>query len=156
MYPRLVFALFIGVIVGFERAKQNKIAGIRTHALVCLGACLCMIVSLLNEGPYRDPLRFAAQVISGISFIGVGVIWSDKRNYRHGVTTAANLWISACLGLVIGYGLYDVAIFTVILMWLAFQVATLASKLGFIQRNIQKDSKISDTEKKTSIKEVNF
>ncbi|WP_051317237.1 MgtC/SapB family protein [Ectobacillus panaciterrae] len=131
-YIRLLIAFIFGVVIGLERARQRKIAGIRTHVLVCLGSCMIMVLSLLNEGPYRDPMRLAAQVISGITFIGAGVIWRDRRNFKHGLTTAANLWISSCLGLVIGYGLYDIAVFTGFLMFLAIQISKGLEKKGFI------------------------
>ena len=78
-----------------------------------------MVLSGLNVGPYMDPMRLSAQVVSGIGFIGAGVIWTDRSNYKRGLTTAANLWITACVGLTIGYGAYDLAIVTVFLMFIA-------------------------------------
>ena len=132
LYIRLFVATFIGFIIGLERAIKNKPAGIRTHVLVCLGATLAMALSSLNQGAYMDPMRLAAQVISGIGFLGAGVIWLDKDNVKRGLTTAANLWITACVGLTIGYGAYDLAIITVILMFVAMNLPRLIEKMGIL------------------------
>ncbi|TQR05806.1 MgtC/SapB family protein [Psychrobacillus soli] len=133
LYIRLVVATVLGFFIGLERAIKNKPAGIRTHILVCLGSTLAMSLSTLNQGPYMDPMRLAAQVISGIGFLGAGVIWIDKGNVKRGLTTAANLWITACVGLTIGYGAYDLAIITAILMFIAMNLPKLVVKLGILQ-----------------------
>lgn len=132
LYIRLIVATFIGFLIGLERAIKNKPAGIRTHILVCLGSTLAMSLSSLNQGPYMDPMRLAAQVISGIGFLGAGVIWLDKDNVKRGLTTAANLWITACVGLTIGYGAYDLAIITVILMFVAMNLPRVVEKIGIL------------------------
>jgi putative Mg2+ transporter-C (MgtC) family protein len=132
LYIRLIVATFIGFLIGLERAIKDKPAGIRTHILVCLGSTLAMTLSSLNQGPYMDPMRLAAQVISGIGFLGAGVIWLDKDNVKRGLTTAANLWITACVGLTIGYGAYDLAIITVILMFIAMSLPKLVVKIGIL------------------------
>jgi putative Mg2+ transporter-C (MgtC) family protein len=132
LYIRLIVALFFGFIIGLERAIKKKSAGIRTHTLVCLGSCLIMVLSTLNEGQYRDPMRLAAQVVSGIGFIGAGVIWTDRRNTKHGLTTAANLWITSGIGLVIGFGMYDIAILAGILIFLAMNLPKIAEKIGLL------------------------
>ena len=132
LYIRLVVATVVGFFIGLERAVKNKPAGIRTHILVCLGSTLAMSLSTLNQGPYMDPMRLAAQVISGIGFLGAGVIWIDKGNVKRGLTTAANLWITACVGLTIGYGAYDLAIITAILMFIAMNLPRLVVKMGIL------------------------
>lgn len=132
LYIRLIVATLIGFLIGLERAIKDKPAGIRTHILVCLGSTLAMTLSTLNQGPYMDPMRLAAQVISGIGFLGAGVIWLDKDNVKRGLTTAANLWITACVGLTIGYGAYDLAIITVILMFIAMSLPKLVVKIGIL------------------------
>ncbi|QFF99882.1 MgtC/SapB family protein [Psychrobacillus glaciei] len=132
LYIRLIVATFIGFLIGLERAIKNKPAGIRTHILVCLGSTLAMILSTLNQGEGNDPMRLAAQVISGIGFLGAGVIWLDKDNVKRGLTTAANLWITACVGLTIGYGAYDLAIITAILMFIAMNLPRLVEKMGIL------------------------
>ncbi|WP_313892941.1 MgtC/SapB family protein [Psychrobacillus sp.] len=145
LYIRLIIATFIGFFIGLERAIKNKPAGIRTHILVCLGSTLAMSLSTLNQGPYMDPMRLAAQVISGIGFLGAGVIWIDKGNVKRGLTTAANLWITACVGLTIGYGAYDLALITVILMFIAMSLPKLVQKIGILPSR-EKEDEDSDGE----------
>lgn len=150
LYIRLLVATFIGLLIGLERAIKHKPAGIRTHILVCLGSTLAMCLSTLNDGPYMDPMRLAAQVISGIGFLGAGVIWLGKDNVKRGLTTAANLWITACVGLTIGYGAYDLAIITVVLMFIAMNLPKLIQKIGILppreKDNDEHDDSDSDGE----------
>lgn len=108
---RIFFSLVVGGILGFERGLKNRPAGLRTYILVCMGSC---IVMMTNQYVYQvhdtgDPVRMAAQVISGIGFLGAGTIIVTRRNQIKGLTTAAGLWASACIGLSIGIGLYEVA-----------------------------------------------
>jgi len=105
---RLVVAGLMGGFIGLERELRAKEAGIRTHFIVALGSALFMIISQYAfEGRY-DASRVAAQVVSGIGFIGAGVIIFQKNAVR-GVTTAAGLWVAAAIGLACGAGLYPVA-----------------------------------------------
>lgn len=120
---RLVIAALLGGFVGFERERLNWAAGLRTHMLVCLGAALIMIVSqyafhqVLYQGLINlDPSRVAAQVVSGIGFLGAGTILFQK-NVIRGLTTAASLWAVAAVGLATGGGLYLAAIFTTSLIY---------------------------------------
>ncbi|MER2171291.1 MAG: MgtC/SapB family protein [Psychrobacillus psychrodurans] len=147
LYIRLAVATFIGLLIGLERAIKHKPAGIRTHILVCLGSTLAMSLSTLNQGPYMDPMRLAAQVISGIGFLGAGVIWVDKDNVKRGLTTAANLWITACVGLTIGYGAYDLAILTVFFMFIAMNLPKLLEKMKLLPpRGKEKEEHESDSD----------
>lgn len=130
IYLRLVLALVFGIIIGYERATKNKAAGIRTHSLVCLGSALIMILSSLDTNQYRDPMRLAAQVVSGIGFIGAGVIWMDKNSIKRGLTTAANIWITSAIGLSLGYGVLDLAILTLILMFIGIHAPRLFKNTG--------------------------
>ena len=108
---RLFVAAGLGSLIGFERERLLWAAGIRTHMLVCVGACLIMIVSaygfqgVLNEHVVLDPSRVAAQVVSGIGFLGAGSILLRGSVVR-GLTTAASIWTVAGIGLAIGGGLY--------------------------------------------------
>lgn len=112
---RLVVAGFMGGVIGFEREFRAKEAGVRTHFIVALGSALFMIISQYAfEGRQHDAARVAAQVVSGIGFIGAGVIIFQKNAVR-GVTTAAGLWVAAAIGLACGGGMYAVAIATTIL-----------------------------------------
>ena len=109
---RIVAALVVGGILGLEREKKNRAAGLRTYMLVCVGACLIM---LTNQYIYQttgsgDPMRLGAQVVSGIGFLGAGTIIVTKRNQIKGLTTAAGLWSSAAVGLSLGVGFYEAAL----------------------------------------------
>lgn len=109
---RIVLSLIIGGILGLERGRKNRPAGFRTYILVCLGSTLVMMT---NQYVYQvfgasDPTRMAAQVISGIGFLGAGTIIVTGRQQIKGITTAAGMWTSACCGLAIGIGFYEGAI----------------------------------------------
>ncbi len=110
---RLTLALLFGGAVGLERGANKHQAGLRTHILVCIGAALAMLTnSYIFEtiAPMSDPGRLGAQVISGIGFLGAGLILVTSRNKVKGLTTAAGLWASACIGLALGIGFYSGAI----------------------------------------------
>ena len=109
---RVVLACGIGMIIGAERLKKNHTAGTRTYMLVCLGACLVMMTNQYITMAYQtgDPSRLGAQVISGIGFLGAGTIMVTKNNQIHGLTSAAGLWTSGCVGLALGIGFYEGAI----------------------------------------------
>lgn len=105
---RLGLAMVLGMVIGMERARREQSAGMRTYAVVSMASALIMIVSIYGlptaEGQPQDPGRIAAQVVSGIGFLGAGVIFM-RRNVVHGLTTAALLWASSGVGLAIGGGL---------------------------------------------------
>jgi putative Mg2+ transporter-C (MgtC) family protein len=112
---RLLLAAFLGSVIGFERERLLWAAGIRTHMVVCVGACLIMIVSafgfgdsLTSQNVVLDPSRVAAQVVSGIGFLGAGAILARGEIVR-GLTTAASIWTVAAIGLAVGGGLYFAA-----------------------------------------------
>ena len=110
---RLLIALVFSAILGMERTRKLRPAGMRTYMLVCIGACSTMLGGLyLYEtfGPGFDPARMAAQVISGIGFIGAGTIMVTPHQKVRGLTTAAGLWGVACLGINIGVGNYVIAV----------------------------------------------
>lgn len=109
---RLVLAVILGGIIGFERGRSGRPAGLRTHILVCLGSVLAMMTNQYIFETYKisDPTRMAAQVISGIGFLGAGTILVTGRNQVKGLTTAAGLWATACMGLAIGIGFYKAAV----------------------------------------------
>lgn len=111
MLFRLALSILVGAVLGAERSTQNRAAGFRTHILVCMGSCIVMITNIFVFQVYDtgDPSRMAAQVISGVGFLGAGSIIVTKRNQIRGLTTAAGLWASACLGLTVGVGLYELA-----------------------------------------------
>lgn len=112
---KLVLAIFIAGTIGLERGKQGRAAGMRTHILVCIGATLASTLGFyVNQMPgiTSDPLRVAAQVISGIGFLGVGTILVKGRFQITGLTTSAGLWVVGAIGLALGAGFYSGAIVT--------------------------------------------
>ena len=140
-FLRLVLACVCGAAIGFERSRRFKGAGIRTHIIVCCGAALVMIVSkygfadLLGKAGEElfgthgtDPARIAAQVVSGISFLGAGVIFKNNGAVK-GLTTAAGLWVTAGIGLAIGTGMFAVGVFCTVLVAL-LQVLMHKFKIG--------------------------
>ncbi len=119
---RLVAAGLLGGLIGMEREFRAKEAGVRTHFIVALGSALFMIISeFAFEGKQHDAARVAAQVVSGIGFIGAGVI-IFQRNVVRGVTTAAGLWVAAAIGLACGDGMYPVAIAATLLTVLCLEM----------------------------------
>ena len=124
---RLVLAVIFGGIIGLERGRQRRAAGLRTHILVCLGAALTATVGFFIREELdiltSDPLRVSAQVISGIGFLGVGTILLKGRFQITGLTTAAGLWVTAAIGIALGAGFIEgaliafaVTVITVILL----------------------------------------
>ncbi len=119
---RMILSGFCGVVIGFERSRRQKDAGIRTHMIVALGAALAMIVSkygffdlLQFEGLRADASRIASNVITGVGFLGAGVIFVKDVSIK-GLTTAAGIWTTASVGLAIGAGMYTVALGATLLM----------------------------------------
>ena len=135
MMIRVLLAALAGGVVGLEREFHGRSAGMRTHMLVCLGAALSALiggflsVEMGELGISSDAQRTGAQVMSGIGFLGAGTILVKKGNTRiSGLTTAAGLWATAAIGLAVGYGLYEAALVTVLMVVLAF---TVVSKMEF-------------------------
>ena len=105
---RILLAVAIGSLIGMERESKNRPAGFRTYTLVSVGACLVMMTNQYMFSLYQsgDPARMGAQVISGVGFLGAGTILVTRSNQVRGLTTAAALWTSACVGLALGIGFY--------------------------------------------------
>ncbi|MPM80856.1 Protein SapB [bioreactor metagenome] len=119
---RLMMALFLGGLIGYERQACNKAAGLRTHVLVCIGSCLIMVLSIniyysVQGLTNADPVRLAAQVVSGIGFLGAGTIMKEGPAVK-GLTTAASLWVVSGVGLAIGSGYYISAVLATGLVFL--------------------------------------
>lgn len=107
---KLLMAVLCGGVLGLERTYKRRAAGIRTYSMVCLGAAVVMMTGVAMAGVGGDPSRMGAQVVSGIGFIGAGAIIVTGYHEIKGLTTAAGLWASACMGLTIGAGYYTVAL----------------------------------------------
>lgn len=128
---RLILSVFLGGVIGMERATKRSAAGLRTFALVCLGSSLAMITNqylLITSGITGDPSRMAAQVISGIGFLGVGTIIVTGRNHVKGLTTAASLWTTATMGIAIGAGFIYGGLVTFILIMVSIRLLLFISK----------------------------
>lgn len=113
MLIRLILAFFFGGLIGMERGKRGRAAGMRTHILVCVGSAMTVMTGLFAVEILHidsDPLRIGAQVISGIGFLGVGTILVTGRTHVKGLTTAAGLWTTASIGLATGIGFYEAAV----------------------------------------------
>ena len=110
---QLVLAMILGGIIGAERENLHKAAGVRTLALVSMGAALFTVLSLNIEG--GDTTRIASQIVTGIGFIGAGIIIFDQHKVQ-GLTTAAALWATAAVGMAVGFGMYAVAILTTLMI----------------------------------------
>jgi putative Mg2+ transporter-C (MgtC) family protein len=119
---RLVAALLLGGVIGWERELQRMPAGFRTHALVSLGSAIFTVISAYAfTGPGSDPTRIAAQIVSGIGFLGGGAILHYGGTVR-GLTTAASLWSVAAVGMAAGAGLYVVAAISAVLVIIGLEV----------------------------------
>ena len=119
---RLAVAMLLGGVIGFEREYSAKDAGFRTHFLVALGSALFCIVSQYGFGfELKDSSRVAAQVVSGIGFLGAGTIIFQK-NVVRGLTTAAGLWVTAAIGLACGTGMYLPAVVTTLMVLVGLEI----------------------------------
>ena len=125
---RIVLSGILGAVIGYERQARHKAAGLRTHMLVSIGSCLIMILSykiyyMVAGHTNADPARLAAQVVSGIGFLGAGSIMKDGLNVR-GLTTAASLWVVSAVGLTVGAGFYEGAIFVTVMILVVLGILT--------------------------------
>jgi putative Mg2+ transporter-C (MgtC) family protein len=136
---RLAIAALIGGAIGFERETLEKSAGLRTHMLVCVGAALFMVCSLLLVEEFKDsslvsrvdPTRIASTIVTGIGFLGAGIIFRNEEGVR-GLTTAAGLWVAAAIGMAVGSGFYITAVGSGILtLIILFVMRRLQQRLDF-------------------------
>jgi len=123
---RLFLAAVLGGLIGLQRESENKAAGLKTHTLVALGSCLIMITSIeifetVGRGYIGDPSRLAAQVVSGIGFLGAGTILRSGFGVK-GLTTAASLWLVAAIGLAVGLGSYFASVTATIIVFIILLV----------------------------------
>ncbi len=126
IFLRLILAVFLGGLIGLERQLAKKTAGLRTFSLVSIGSALFTIISVLlaEQSPSAggfDISRIPAQIVTGIGFIGAGIIIFHGIRPK-GITTAAGLWVSAAVGMAVGFGFYALAAFTTILTILIFTI----------------------------------
>ena len=115
---RILFAGLLGAAIGFERKNRNKLAGVRTHAIVALGAALMMVVSKygFSDVDKFDASRVASQIVSGVGFLGAGIIFVRNNNSVSGLTTAAGIWATAGVGMSMGAGQYFIATLSTVMI----------------------------------------
>ena len=112
---RLALAAFLGAVIGYERELRGRSAGLRTFAAVALGACLFSIISYVVVPRGNETTRIAAQIVTGVGFLGAGVILHGQ-GHISGLTTSATLWAAAAVGMAVGYGLYILAVVATLLL----------------------------------------
>lgn len=121
---RLLLAYILCAAIGWERERAQRPAGLRTHILVGTGAAGFMLISIYGFdglGTVRDPARVAAQIITGIGFLGAGTIWRNDSRVG-GLTTAASIWVVAAIGMMAGAGMWFAALFITLLSWFTLHV----------------------------------
>jgi putative Mg2+ transporter-C (MgtC) family protein len=137
---RLLISFFAGTLIGVEREMHHQPAGLRTHILISIGSTLVMLISIyipqtfLNSG---DPGRIAAQVVSGIGFLGAGAILKFGTDIK-GLTTAASIWAMAAVGMAIGAGMFRVSLIGIAVILFALTIMNLIEKKIFKQRSLRK------------------
>ena len=125
LFLRIIIACLLGCLIGWERGRHRNVvsAGIRTYGAIALGSCVFGILSFYIASP--DPTRIAAQVVTGIGFLGGGIIFRQG-DYVTGLTTAATLWATASVGLAVAFGLYFVSVLISVLIFLLLYLPRLA------------------------------
>ncbi len=132
---RLMLSALLGGLLGWERESRRQNAGLRTHIIISVGSCLLMLISIFipqtfSDYPNVDPGRIAAQVVSGIGFLGAGAIFRLGGN-THGLTTAATIWAVAAVGLSVGAGMYEAAIMVTVLLLFVLAILDKVGKYFF-------------------------
>jgi putative Mg2+ transporter-C (MgtC) family protein len=125
MIVRLLLAAVFGALIGIEREYRSKVAGLRTHLLVSIGSALLMLLSQYGFGGQGDPARIAAQIVSGIGFIGAGAIIMDRRQAVRGLTTAAGIWVSSGIAMTVAAGMYVIAAAATLLSLIGLEFAVI-------------------------------
>ena len=153
MLLRIGLSLVLGGIIGFERERDSQPAGLRTHMILVVGACLAMILSInIASLADTDPTRLAAQVVSGIGFLGAGAILRSGFNVK-GLTTATTLWTMAIVGLVVGAGYFAIAIITTVVIMIVLSVLDVIEK-RFVRINVIRNITVEVHDHKGVIREV--
>lgn len=148
---RMCVGLLVGAILGFERTKNNKPAGIRTHALVSVASTAISIISAYGFGEFEgfrtmDPARLIVGIITGIGFLGAGIIWKDPAGDIRGLTTAANIWAAAGLGIAVALGHFFLVFVTLVLMLVALEISGILAKIGIVERNLRTQKTLDKTD----------
>jgi len=131
---RLLLALLLGALIGLERERGDKPAGLRTHILVSIGSAQFTILSFYAF-PGSDPSRIAAYIVAGVGFIGAGTI-IQTRDRVTGITTAATLWVTSSIGMAVGIGFYTAAIIVAAISYITLKFAWIEKKLGLHSKKL--------------------
>ena len=155
---RLLIALIVGGLTGLERERSHQFAGFRTHILVSVGSCITSITSLSLFFQYSsysniDPARLSAQVLSGVGFLGAGAILKTSNGIR-GLTTAAGIWATACIGIAVGYGYYILAISAWLFVMITLYILKNIDKMIFKKKQTVFNIKTNNIEIISSIYEL--
>ena len=155
---RLLIALIVGGLTGLERERSHQFAGFRTHILVSVGSCITSITSLslffqYNSYSNIDPARLSAQVLSGVGFLGAGAILKTSNGIR-GLTTAAGIWATACIGIAVGYGYYILAISAWLFVMITLYILKNIDKMIFKKKQTIFNIKTDNIEIISSIYEI--
>ncbi|MCF6093703.1 MgtC/SapB family protein [Microaerobacter geothermalis] len=151
VYLRIFISAVVGFLIGYERTSKNKPAGIRTYSFVCMGSTLVMIISIYGveqvvgsltlpkqSNVVQDPMRLASQVVSGLGFLGGGLILKYGKNIK-GLTSAAQLWATGMIGLAIGANLLDVVLMVMVAMYLVIKISSYLEKRGFLPHKTEEE-----------------
>ena len=153
MLMRLGLSVVLGGIIGTEREHNNQPAGLRTHMILVIGACLAMMLSInLGTASGSDPARLAAQVVSGIGFLGAGAILRFGFNVK-GLTTATTLWTMAIVGLAVGMGYYLISIIATVVIMIVLSVLDLIER-RFVRANILRTFVVEVSDDKGIVREI--
>jgi putative Mg2+ transporter-C (MgtC) family protein len=137
---RMVLSFIVGALIGLEREMNNQPAGLRTHILISIGSTLVMLISIFITQQYEspgDPGRIAAQVVSGIGFLGAGAILKFGADIK-GLTTAASIWAMAAVGMAVGAGMYSISSISVLIILFALTAMNMFEKRIFKDRTLRK------------------
>jgi putative Mg2+ transporter-C (MgtC) family protein len=155
---RILVSAFLGAVIGFERERQDQPAGLRTHMILVIGATLAMVLSVnlgylfVHPGADADPARLAAQVVSGIGFLGAGAILRYGFNVK-GLTTATSLWTMAIVGMAVGAGYYLIGVVTTALMLVVLALLNVIEN-RFVRTSVSRFLVIEATYHKGVVKSV--
>jgi putative Mg2+ transporter-C (MgtC) family protein len=125
----IALAAFLGALIGYERERRGKRAGLRTFSLICIGSCVFTLLSI-NAFEGSETARVAAQVVVGIGFLGGAVIWKEGDKLIHGITTSADIWVSAAVGMAIGANQYLIAVATTFFVMIVLNIKTKYDKIN--------------------------
>lgn len=117
----ILLAAVLSALIGMDRERREKNAGLRTHMLVGVGACLFTVLSRLAFGNMADSSRVASNIVTGVGFLGAGVIWRGKHRV-HDLTTAASIWVTAAVGMAVGTGAWLIGISATVVIWIILAI----------------------------------